>query len=266
MFIGPSGVGKSELAKQLAKFLFSTEDALIRIDMSEYSEKFTASRITGAPPGYVGYESGGQLTEKVRHRPYSVVLLDEIEKADPSIFNILLQVLDDGRLTDGKGKTVDFKNTVIIMTSNVGVRTLQEFGTGIGFSTTAKSSQELATNDVLRKAVNKHFPPEFINRIDEIIPFNQLEKEHMQKIIDIEIIDLIDRVKENGYTIELTDSARDFLIEQGYDSKFGARPLKRAIQSHLEDLIAEAYIDNKVKVGDHLVITKKEADESLSIK
>jgi ATP-dependent Clp protease ATP-binding subunit ClpC len=267
MFIGKSGVGKSHLANQLAKFLFSSDDALIRIDMSEYADKFTASKIIGAPPGYVGYENGGQLTERVKRKPYSVVLLDEIEKADPSIFNLLLQVLDDGRMTDGLGRTVDFKNTVVIMTSNVGVKSLQEFGTGIGFATASsiEKQSELA-NDVLRKAVSKQFAPEFINRIDDIITFNSLKKDDIRKIIDIELADLMQRVKDNGYTVEVTEQAKDFLIEKGYDEKFGARPLKRIIQSHLEDLIAEAYIDNKVKDGDHLVITKKVKDECLSIK
>lgn len=267
LFIGPSGVGKSELAKQLAKFLFNSEDALIRIDMSEYSEKFSGSRITGAPPGYVGYESGGQLTEKVRRKPYSVVLLDEIEKADPAIFNMLLQVLDDGRLTDGLGKTVDFKNTVIIMTSNVGIKTLQDFGTGIGFATASQEERkkELAT-EVLRKAVSKQFAPEFINRIDDIIAFNSLTKADIGKIIDIELANLKERVEENGYFVEITNKAKEFLIEKGYDEKFGARPLQRVIQSHLEDLIAEAYVDNKVKEGDHLVITRKAKEDCLSIK
>lgn len=265
LFIGPSGVGKSELAKQLAKYLFSSEDALIRIDMSEYSEKFTTSRLNGAPPGYVGYESGGQLTEKVRRRPYSVILLDEIEKADPAIFNTLLQVLDDGRMTDGQGKTVDFKNTVIIMTSNIGVRVLQDFGTGIGFATKSAEQQREAAKDVLRKEVSRKFPPEFINRIDDIITFNSLAKEHIRSIVEIELADLQNRVSENGYSFELTEEAKEFLIDKGYDSKFGARPLKRAIQTHLEDVIAEAYIDSNVKPGDHLVITKSELGDTLII-
>lgn len=267
LFTGPSGVGKSELAKQLAKFLFNTEEALIRIDMPEYSEKFTASRLTGAPPGYVGYDEGGQLTERVRRRPYSVILLDEIEKADPSIYNILLQVLDDGRLTDGQGKTVDFKNTIIIMTSNVGVRKLQDFGTGVGFSTiTKKEEKEELAKDIVRKEVSRQFPPEFINRVDEIVTFNSLTKEDMMQIVDIEIDLLKERVKENGYTIEITSKAKEFLVEKGHDDKFGARPLKRIISTHLEDLVAEAYIDNKVKDGDHLIITKKAKDDFLSIR
>jgi len=267
MFLGPTGVGKTELAKQLAKFMFSSEDALIRIDMSEYGEKFTASKMLGAPPGYVGYENGGQLTEKVKRKPYSVILLDEIEKAHPDIFNTLLQVLDEGHMTDGLGRKIDFKNTVIIMTSNVGVKGLQEFGAGIGFATadSIEKQKDLA-HQVLQKAISKQFSPEFINRIDDIIIFNSLEKDDIRKIIEIDIADLAARVKENGYTIEVTKQAKDFLIEKGYDPKFGARPLKRVIQSHVEDLIAEAYIDNKIKEGDHLVITYKAKDEKLSIK
>lgn len=267
MFLGPTGVGKTELAKQLAKFMFSSEDALIRIDMSEYGEKFTSSKMLGAPPGYVGYENGGQLTEKVKRKPYSVILLDEIEKAHPDIFNTLLQVLDEGHMTDGLGRKIDFKNTVIIMTSNVGVKGLQDFGAGIGFATASSiEMQKDLANQVLQKAVSKQFAPEFINRIDDIIIFNSLEKEDVRKIIEIDIIDLEKRVKENGYTIEVTKAAKDFLIEKGYDPKFGARPLKRVIQSHIEDLIAEAYIDNKIKEGDHLVITHKAKSDNLCIK
>ena len=269
IFLGPTGVGKTELAKQLAKFMFSSEDSLIRIDMSEYGEKFTASKMMGAPPGYVGYENGGQLTEKVKRKPYSVILLDEIEKAHPDIFNTLLQVLDEGHMTDGTGRKVDFKNTVIIMTSNVGVKQLQEFGNGIGFgfatAASVEKQKELA-NQILEKAISKQFAPEFINRIDDIIIFNSLEKSDIGKIIDIELADLYERVKENGYTVEVTKSAKKFLIDKGYDEKFGARPLKRVIQSHLEDLIAEAFIDNKIKDGDHLVITHKANEDKLIIK
>lgn len=266
MFLGPTGVGKTELAKQLAKFMFSSEDALIRIDMSEYGEKFNASKMMGAPPGYVGYENGGQLTEKVRRKPYSVVLLDEIEKAHPDIFHTLLQVLDEGHMTDGNGRKVDFKNTVIIMTSNVGARQLQEFGTGIGFVTADSiEKQKSLAQDVLKRAVSKQFAPEFINRIDDIIVFNQLGKDEIKRIINVDLEDLSKRVAENGYTVEVTEEAKDFLIEKGYDEKFGARPLKRVIQSHVEDLIAEAYIDNKVKEGDHLVITHKEGEDCLAI-
>jgi ATP-dependent Clp protease ATP-binding subunit ClpC len=266
MFLGPTGVGKTELAKQLAKFMFSSEDSLIRIDMSEYGEKFNATKMMGAPPGYVGYESGGQLTERVRRKPYSVVLLDEIEKAHPDIFNTLLQVLDEGHMTDGNGRKVDFKNTVIIMTSNIGVRQLQDFGTGIGFTTAAsvERQKELA-NDVLQKAISKQFAPEFINRIDDIIVFNALKKEDIGKIIELELDDLCKRVAENGYTVEIDEAAKNYLVEKGYDEKYGARPLKRVIQSHVEDLIAEAYIDNKVKDGDHMVITHREGEDCLAI-
>ena len=267
MFLGPTGVGKTELAKQLSKFMFDSEDAMIRIDMSEYGEKFNATKLLGAPPGYVGYEEGGQLTERVKRKPYSVVLLDEIEKAHPDIFHTLLQVLDEGHMTDGLGRKIDFKNTVIIMTSNLGVKELQEFGSGIGFSTgnNYEKQKEIAAG-VLRKAVSKQFAPEFINRLDDIIIFESLKKDDIAKIVETELADLYVRVKENGYSVELTKPAKEFLIERGYDEKFGARPLKRAIQTYVEDLIAEAYIDGKIKDGDHLVITCKAKDEKLSIK
>ena len=267
MFLGPTGVGKTELAKQLSKFMFDSEDALIRIDMSEYGEKFNASKLLGAPPGYVGYEEGGQLTERVKRKPYSVVLLDEVEKAHPDIFHTLLHVLDEGHMTDGLGRKIDFKNTVIIMTSNLGVKELQEFGSGIGFSTgnNYEKQKEIAAG-VLRKAVSKQFAPEFINRLDDIIIFESLKKDDIAKIVETELADLYVRVKENGYSVELTKPAKEFLIERGYDEKFGARPLKRAIQTYVEDLIAEAYIDGKIKDGDHLVITCKAKDEKLSIK
>jgi ATP-dependent Clp protease ATP-binding subunit ClpC len=267
MFLGPTGVGKTELAKQLSKFMFDSEDAMIRIDMSEYGEKFNATKLLGAPPGYVGYEEGGQLTERVKRKPYSVVLLDEVEKAHPDIFHTLLQVLDEGHMTDGLGRKIDFKNTVIIMTSNLGVKELQEFGNGIGFATgnNYEKQKEIAAG-VLRKAVSKQFAPEFINRLDDIIIFESLKKDDIAKIVETELADLYVRVKENGYSVELTKLAKEFLIERGYDEKFGARPLKRAIQTYVEDLIAEAYIDGKIKDGDHLVITCKPKDEKLSIK
>ncbi len=267
MFLGPTGVGKTELAKQLAKFMFDTDDSLIRIDMTEFGEKFTSSKLIGAPPGYVGYEAGGQLTEKVKRKPYSVILLDEVEKAHPDIFHTLLQVLDEGHMTDGLGRKIDFKNTVIIMTSNLGVKELQDFGGGIGFSssTSFEQQKELASG-ILRKAVSKQFAPEFINRLDDIIIFESLKKEDVAQIIEVELLDLYSRVKDNGYTVELTKSAKEFLIEAGYDHKFGARPLKRAIQTHVEDLIAEAYIDGKIKDGDHLVINHKSKDNKLTIK
>jgi ATP-dependent Clp protease ATP-binding subunit ClpC len=266
IFLGPTGVGKTELAKQLAKFMFDSEDALIRVDMSEFGEKFTSSKLAGAPPGYVGYEQGGQLTERVKRRPYSVVLLDEIEKAHPDIFNILLQVLDEGHMTDGLGRKIDFKNTIIIMTSNVGARKVQEFGSGIGFTTanSLENQKNLAQN-VLKNALNSQFAPEFLNRIDDIIIFESLKKEDIHKIIEVEIAELYKTVSENGYTLELTQAAKDFIVDKGYDEKYGARPLRRMIQSHVEDLIAEAYIDNKIKDGDHLVITHEPGEEELRI-
>lgn len=266
IFLGPTGVGKTELAKQLAKFMFDSEDSLIRVDMSEFGEKFTSSKLAGAPPGYVGYEKGGQLTEKVKRKPYSVVLLDEIEKAHPDIFNTLLQVLDEGHMTDGLGRKIDFKNTVIIMTSNVGARKVQDFGTGIGFATanSLEKQKELAKS-VLQNALSSQFAPEFLNRIDEIIVFESLKKEDIHKIIEAEIADLYERVSENGYTLELTKEAKDFIVDKGYDEKYGARPLRRMIQSHVEDLIAEAYIDNKIQDGDHLVITHEPGAEELQI-
>lgn len=267
MFLGPTGVGKTELAKQLSKFMFGSEDAMIRIDMSEFGEKFNSTKLMGAPPGYVGYEEGGQLTERVKRKPYSVVLLDEVEKAHPDIFHTLLQVLDEGHMTDGLGRKIDFKNTVIIMTSNIGVKELQDFGTGIGFSTSSSyEKQKEVAEGVLRKAVSKQFAPEFINRLDDIIVFESLKKEDIAKIVEAELVDLYQRVKDNGYSVELTKTAKAFLVEKGYDQKFGARPLKRAIQTYVEDLIAEAYIDGKIKDGDHLVINHKAKDEKLSIK
>jgi len=266
IFLGPTGVGKTELAKQLAKFMFDSEDALIRVDMSEFGEKFTSSKLSGAPPGYVGYEKGGQLTEKVKRKPYSVVLLDEIEKAHPDIFNTLLQVLDEGHMTDGLGRKIDFKNTVIIMTSNVGARKVQDFGNGIGFATASslEKQKDLAAS-VLKNALSSQFAPEFLNRIDDVIIFDSLTRENIQKIIEVEIADLYERVSENGYTLELTQAAKDFIVDKGYDEKYGARPLHRMIQSHVEDLIAEAYIDNTVQNGDHLVITHDPGAEELRI-
>jgi ATP-dependent Clp protease ATP-binding subunit ClpC len=266
MFLGPTGVGKTELTKQLAKFLFDSEDALIRIDMTEFGDKFTATKLIGAPPGYVGYESGGQLTEKVKRKPYSVILLDEIEKAHPDIFQTLLQVLDEGHMTDGLGRKIDFKNTVIIMTSNCGVRDLQDFGTGIGFSRNSYEQQKEAAEGVLRKAVSKQFAPEFINRLDDIIVFESLKKDDIAKIVEIELNDLYSRVLENGYSVELDKPAKEFLITNGYDQKFGARPLKRVIQTYVEDLIAESYIDNKIAEGDSFIITHKPEDYKLTIK
>jgi ATP-dependent Clp protease ATP-binding subunit ClpC len=251
IFLGPTGVGKTELARTLARYLFDSEDALIRIDMSEYMEKFSVSRLIGAPPGYVGYEEGGQLTEKVRRKPYSVVLLDEIEKAHPDIFNILLQVLDDGILTDGLGRKVDFKNSIIIMTSNIGVRQLKDFGAGVGFATAARTSnEEDLTKAVIEKSLKKTFSPEFLNRIDDIVIFNALDKENIYQIIDILMKDVLKRMRTLGFELELTDAAKQFIAEKGYDVQFGARPLHRAIQKYLEDPLADEILSMNVKNGD----------------
>jgi ATP-dependent Clp protease ATP-binding subunit ClpC len=250
VFLGPTGVGKTELAKVLATYLFDKDDALVRIDMSEYMEKFSVSRLVGAPPGYVGYEEGGQLTEKVRRKPYSVVLLDEIEKAHPDVFNILLQVLDDGILTDGLGRRVDFRNTIIIMTSNIGVRDLKDFGTGIGFATKARQeNQEDAMKSTIQSALRKAFSPEFLNRLDDVIVFNSLQREHIHKIIDITLGKLFSRINALGYNVELTEKAKDFLSEKGYDQQFGARPLNRAIQKYLEDPVAEEILKGEIEEG-----------------
>jgi len=254
MFLGPTGVGKTELAKVLAKYLFDREDALVRIDMSEYMEKFSVSRLVGAPPGYVGYEEGGQLTEKIRRKPYSVVLLDEIEKAHPDVFNILLQVLDDGILTDGLGRRVDFRNTIIIMTSNIGVRQLKDFGAGVGFSSKAKEEQiDEIMKGTIQKALKKAFSPEFLNRLDDVVVFNSLEREDLHQIISLSLEKLFARVLGLGYHIELTESAKDFLAEKGYDPQYGARPLNRAIQRYLEDPLAEELLRGEVKEGDTIV-------------
>jgi len=262
IFLGPTGVGKTQLAKELAKYLFDTEESLIRIDMSEYMEKFSVSRLVGAPPGYVGYEEGGQLTEKVRRKPYSIILLDEIEKAHPDVFNLLLQALDDGQLTDSLGRKIDFRNTVIIMTSNIGARQLQDFGTGVGFGTKAKTeSIDKDTQAVIQSALKKAFAPEFLNRIDDLILFNSLSKEDIHQIIDIELAKLYKRIDELGFNIELTDKAKDFIADKGYDAKYGARPLKRSIQKYLEDPLAEQIIQHEIGDGDKLVVdydTKKE--------
>jgi ATP-dependent Clp protease ATP-binding subunit ClpC len=266
IFLGPTGVGKTQLAKVLSKYLFDNEDNLIRIDMSEYMEKFAISRLVGAPPGYVGYEEGGQLTEKVRRKPYSVVLLDEIEKAHPDVFNILLQILDDGQVTDSLGRRVDFKNTIIIMTSNIGSRELKDFGQGVGFSTTAKSSNiDSESKGVIERALKKAFAPEFLNRIDDIVLFNTLNQEDIHKIIDIELKSLFFRIHELGYEIELTKAAKDFIATKGFDSQFGARPLKRALQKYLEDPIAEEIIQSHVEPGDVLKIGFDKKAENVKI-
>jgi ATP-dependent Clp protease ATP-binding subunit ClpC len=254
IFLGPTGVGKTELTKELAKYLFDNDDALIRVDMSEYMEKFSISRLVGAPPGYVGYEEGGQLTEKVRRKPYSVILLDEIEKAHPDVFNILLQVMDDGILTDGLGRKVDFRNTIIIMTSNIGVRDLKDFGAGIGFNTAAKKeNQDDVMKGRIQNALKKAFAPEFLNRLDDVIMFNSLEKSHIHQIIDISLKKVFKRISDLGYTISITEEAKDFIAEKGFDANYGARPLNRAIQKYLEDPLAEEILSGEVAEGDGLV-------------
>ena len=261
MFLGPTGVGKTHLAKELAKLMFGSADALIRIDMSEYMEKFTVSRLVGAPPGYVGYEEGGQLTEKVRRKPYSIVLLDEIEKAHPDVFNILLQVMDEGRLTDSYGRTVDFKNTIIIMTSNIGTRQLKEFGKGIGFAAQVRTDDKEYSRNVITKALNKSFAPEFINRLDEIITFDQLDMDALTRIIDIELKGLYSRVENIGYKLVIDEDAKKFVATKGYDVQFGARPLKRAIQNNLEDGISELILGSEMAAGDTIKVSyDKEKD------
>ena len=267
LFLGPTGVGKTHLAKELAKFMFGSTDALIRVDMSEYMEKFTVSRLVGAPPGYVGYEEGGQLTEKVRRKPYSIVLLDEIEKAHSDVFNILLQVMDEGRLTDTLGRTVDFKNTIIIMTSNIGTRQLKEFGKGIGFTSGYTENLKEYSRSVIVKALNKQFAPEFLNRLDEIINFEQLELDSLIKIIDIELEGLYKRVEDIGYKLVIDDEAKRFIANKGYDIQYGARPLKRAIQTHVEDLLAEVILGDKIKEGDTImaVYDKEKNDITMSV-
>ena len=261
MFLGPTGVGKTHLAKELAKLMFGSADALIRIDMSEYMEKFTVSRLVGAPPGYVGYEEGGQLTEKVRRKPYSIVLLDEIEKAHPDVFNILLQVMDEGRLTDSYGRTVDFKNTIVIMTSNIGTRQLKEFGKGIGFAAQIRTDDKEYSRSVITKALNKSFAPEFINRLDEIITFDQLDLNALTRIIDIELKGLYSRVEHIGYKLVIDENAKKFVATKGYDVQFGARPLKRAIQNNLEDGISELILGSEMAAGDTIKVSyDKEKD------
>ena len=267
VFLGPTGVGKTQLAKTLAQYLFESQENLIRIDMSEYMEKFSVSRLIGAPPGYVGYEEGGQLSEKVRRKPYSVVLLDEIEKAHPDVFHILLQVLDEGRLTDSLGRHIDFRNTIIIMTSNIGSRQLQDYGKGVGFGTEAKKSGIKQQQDsIVKKALQKAFAPEFLNRIDDVIMFNSLSRKDIHKIIDLEINDLVKRVNALGYKIKISPAAKDFLAEKGFDSKYGARPLKRAIQKYLEDKLAEAIIKAEILEGETINVGFSKAKNNITIK
>lgn len=266
LFLGPTGVGKTHLAKELARQLFGTTDAMIRIDMSEYMEKYSVSRLVGAPPGYVGYEEGGQLTEKVRRRPYSIVLLDEIEKAHSDVFNLLLQVMDEGRLTDSNGRTVDFKNTVIILTSNIGTRQLKEFGKGIGFAAQLRTDDSEYSRSVITKALNKSFAPEFINRLDEIITFDQLDVEALSKIIDIELKRLYQRMESIGYKLQIDDDAKRYVAEKGYDVQFGARPLKRSIQSNLEDGLAELILNEEPQNGDVIHVSLKSSGDGLQMK
>lgn len=265
MFLGPTGVGKTHLAKQLARYLFGSDDALIRVDMSEYMEKFTVSRMVGAAPGYVGYEEGGQLTEKVRRKPYSIVLLDEIEKAHPDVFNILLQVLDEGRLTDNVGRTIDFKNTVIIMTSNIGTRQLKEFGRGVGFAAQNRTDDKEYSRGVIQKALNKTFSPEFLNRLDEIITFDQLSLDAITRIVDIELKGLYERLEGIGYHLQVDDAAKKFLATKGYDVQFGARPLKRAIQNYLEDGLSELIVSGDVQLGDTVSVTHEDGKDELTM-
>lgn len=267
IFLGQTGVGKTQLAKILAKELFDSEDALIRIDMSEYMEKFAISRLVGAPPGYVGYEEGGQLTEKVRRKPYSVILLDEVEKAHPDVFNMLLQVLDDGYLTDSLGRKIDFRNTIIIMTSNIGSRQLKDFGQGVGFGTAAKKAQaDSHQKSVIENALKKAFAPEFLNRIDDVVVFNALEREDIHKIIDIELDKLFGRIKDIGYDLKLSEKAKDYIAEKGFDKQYGARPLKRAIQKYIEDALAEEIVNSKLEEGDSIFMDLDEKKEELTIK
>ena len=268
IFLGPTGVGKTQLAKELAIQMFDTADSLIRIDMSEYMEKFAVTRLVGSPPGYIGYEEGGQLTEKVRRKPYSIILLDEVEKAHPDVFNLLLQALDDGHMTDSLGRKIDFKNTIIIMTSNIGSRQLKEFGQGVGFGTTAKiANANNHAKGVIEKALKKAFAPEFLNRIDDVILFNSLQKEDIHKIIDIELKALYDRVEEMGYSLTLDQEAKDFIADKGYDVNFGARPLKRAIQKYLEDALAEEIINAHLNEGDKIkvILDKKKMELKMKI-
>jgi ATP-dependent Clp protease ATP-binding subunit ClpC len=266
IFLGPTGVGKTELAKALSEFLFDSDDAMIRIDMSEYMEKFAVSRLVGAPPGYVGYEEGGLLTEKVRRKPYSVILFDEVEKAHPDVFNLLLQVLDEGQMTDSLGRKIDFRNTVIIMTSNIGSRTLKDFGTGVGFATgTKEASKEKESKQVIETQLKKFFSPEFLNRIDDIIVFNSLGKDEIIHILDLRMAKMLKRIADLGYNINMTKAAKEFLANKGFDPDFGARPLQRALQKYLEEPLAEEVLKGNLKEGSELKVDHKKDSEELSM-
>jgi ATP-dependent Clp protease ATP-binding subunit ClpC len=267
IFLGQTGVGKTQLAKVLAMELFDSEDALVRIDMSEYMEKFAVSRLIGAPPGYVGYEEGGQLTEKIRRKPYAVVLFDEIEKAHPDVFNMLLQILDEGHITDSLGRRIDFRNTILIMTSNIGSRQLKDFGAGVGFGTASKNSQvDQNAKSVIENALKKSFAPEFLNRIDDVVIFNPLEIEDIHLIIDIELSKLSKRIDDLGYKLVLTKEAKDYIAEKGFDKQYGARPLKRAIQKYVEDALAEEIVTSKLKEGDSIFMELDKDKNELTIK
>jgi ATP-dependent Clp protease ATP-binding subunit ClpC len=265
IFLGPTGVGKTELAKSLSEFLFDADDAMIRIDMSEFMEKFAVSRLVGAPPGYVGYEEGGMLTEKVRRKPYSVILFDEVEKAHPDVFNLLLQVLDEGQMTDSMGRKIDFRNTVIIMTSNIGSRQLKEFGTGVGFGTNTKEvNKEKDSKQVIEAQLRKFFSPEFLNRIDDVVVFNSLDRADIIRILDVRMVKMLKRIGEIGYQVSLSDAAKAFLADKGFDADFGARPLQRALQKYLEEPLAEQVLQGNLKEGDCLLVDCAEGAEELN--
>ena len=267
MFLGPTGVGKTHIAKKLAEYMFGDEDSLIRLDMSEFQEKHSISRLIGSPPGYVGHEEGGQLTEKVRRRPYSIVLFDEIEKANKEIYNTLLQLLDDGQLTDSSGRKVNFKNCMVIMTSNVGVKKLSDFGTGVGFGTKSKIEREESIKDgMLLDELKKQFPPEFLNRLDDVVIFKTLTKEQISKIVELEIDKLVDRVTEIGFTLQINKTAKDYLVEQGYDKEYGARPLNRAIQKYIEDPVSEEILSGRVKKGQTIKVSYIKSKEDIVVK